>query len=115
MDRAKNIFSTILYFSAESALFSRRNRAVSSLEVDTSMNTLAHSPVQEQLSAVSVEPVIAKVADIAAAVMPSPRASAWYRLKDAIVTIYAYGLLAFGIFFPMLLAIWHMFFGPAAQ
>jgi len=79
------------------------------------MNTLAHSPAAGQLSAVSVEPVIAKVADIAAAVVPSPRASAWCRLKDAVVTIYAYGLLAFGIFFPLMLAIWHLFFGPAAQ
>jgi hypothetical protein len=115
MDRAKNIFSTILYFSAESALFSRRNRAVSSLEVDTSMNTLAHSPVQGQLSAVSVEPVIAKVADIAAAVVPSPRASAWYRLKDAVVTIYAFGLLGFGIFFPFVLVAWQVLFVPAGQ
>jgi len=113
--RAKNIFVAILYFSTESALFSRRNRAVSSIEVDTSMNTLAHPPVPGQLPAASVEPVIAKVADIAAAVVPSPRASDWDRLKDAIVTIYAYGLLAFGIFFPMLLAIWHMFFGPATR
>jgi hypothetical protein len=73
------------------------------------MNTLAHSPVPGQLSAVSVKPVVARVADMAAAVAPSPRGSAWYRLKDAIVTIYAYGLLAFGIFFPLLLAIWHTF------
>ena len=78
------------------------------------MNTLANSPAPGQLPDLSVQPVIAKVADIAAAVAPRPTSSTWRKLKDSIVIVYAYGLLAFGIFFPFLLAAWTAFFGPGA-
>ena len=32
-------------------------------------------------------------------------------VKDVLVSIYAYGLLLFGIFFPFAGAAWHVFFG----
>ena len=35
------------------------------------------------------------------------------QLKDILVSIYAYGVLLFGLFFPIVLAVWHAFFGPA--
>ncbi len=34
------------------------------------------------------------------------------KLKDILVSIYAYGVLAFGLFFPIVLATWYVFFGP---
>ncbi len=37
------------------------------------------------------------------------------KLKDILVSIYAYGVLLFGVFFPVVLAVWHTFFGPATQ
>lgn len=36
------------------------------------------------------------------------------RLKDILVSIYAYGVLLFGLLFPLVLAAWHVMFGPAA-
>ena len=79
------------------------------------MNTLANSPVTGHVPAVSVKPVIATVTDIAAAVVPKPRAAAWRKAMDTLVTIYAYGLLGFGLFFPWLLAAWYAVFGSAAH
>lgn len=38
-----------------------------------------------------------------------------HRLKDILVSIYAYGLLLFGLLFPFVLAAWHALFGPAAS
>lgn len=35
------------------------------------------------------------------------------RLKDTLVSIYAYGVLLFGLLFPIVLATWYAFFGPA--
>ena len=35
-------------------------------------------------------------------------------IKDVLVSIYAYGLLLFGLLFPPLGAAWHVFFGSAA-
>jgi hypothetical protein len=101
--------------ATESAQFHRRNCAVSSFEVDTSMNTMANSPVAGQVPELSVKPVVASVADIAVAVGLQPSASTWSKVTDTLTTIYAYGLLAFGLFFPLLLAAWHVFFGPAAR
>lgn len=78
------------------------------------MNTLATPPVPGKLPELSVEPVIAKVAEIAAAVAPSSPRSTWRKVKDILVIVYAYGLLAFGIFFPFVLAAWTALFGPQA-
>jgi hypothetical protein len=112
---AKNIFTAILYFAAESALFSCRTLRFPLSRSLLQMNTLGNSPAPGHLPHPSVEPVIARIADIAAAVVPAPRASSWHRLKDTLVTIYAYGLLGFGIFFPFILAAWHVLFEPAAR
>ncbi len=35
------------------------------------------------------------------------------KLKDILVSIYAYGVLLFGLTFPIVLAVWYTFFGPA--
>jgi len=37
------------------------------------------------------------------------------KLKDILVSIYAYGLLLTGLLAPPLGAAWHVFFGPGAQ
>lgn len=36
-------------------------------------------------------------------------------LKDILITIYAYGLLSFGLFFPFALAAWTAFFGSGPR
>jgi len=79
------------------------------------MNTLANSPVSGHEPALSVKPVLATVTDIATAVAQQPQASAWHKAMDTLATIYAYGLLGFGLFFPWLLAAWHAFYGSAAH
>jgi hypothetical protein len=78
------------------------------------MNTLANAPVPglAPLPAVAPESV---VAEIVAAASPIPRSSTWCRVKDILVMIYAYGLLGFGLFFPLLLAAWSLFLKPAAE
>jgi hypothetical protein len=78
------------------------------------MNTLATLPVPGKLPDLSVEPVITRVADMAAAVAPSSMPSTWHKVKDTVVVVYAYGLLAFGILFPFVLAAWTAMFGPGA-
>jgi len=72
---------------------------------------MATPPVPGKLPELSVEPVIARVAEIAAAVAPR---STWRKVKDTLIIVYAYGLLAFGILFPFVLAAWTAFFGPHA-
>ena len=81
------------------------------------MNNMAVTPVPGPASAPSVQPAaaVSAVAEIAANLVPNLPGSTLSRVKDALVTIYAYGLLAFGIFFPLLLAAWCAVFRPAAQ
>ena len=48
----------------------------------------------------------------ATAVAPHGFRRALRTLKDILVSIYAYGVFAFGVFFPIALAVWYAFFGP---
>jgi hypothetical protein len=70
---------------------------------DTSLPGLAPEPSRQNAAAA-----------IAAAV-PDLRESNLHRIKDILVTVYAYGLLGFGLFFPFVLAAWAAFFVPAGQ
>ena len=76
------------------------------------MNTVADTPVPGLASELSVQPAVAA---LAAAVVPNVREWTMRRLKDTLVAIYAYGLLAFGLLFPLALAAWAAFFGPDVQ
>ena len=38
-----------------------------------------------------------------------------HKLKDTLITIYAYGVLGFGLLFPFVLAAWYGIFAPAGQ
>ena len=71
------------------------------------MNIQANFPQPGLAPSLSVNPAAA-----IAAVVPMPHRSTLHRIKDLLVSIYAYGLLAFGVFFPPLLAAWYMTFGP---
>ena len=75
---------------------------------------MATPPLPGKLPELSVEPVIARVAEIAAAVTPSSPRSTWRKVKDILIIVYAYGLLAFGFLFPWVLAAWTALFGPHA-
>ena len=75
------------------------------------MNPVAEPPVQGLAPEPSPQPAIAA----AAAVIPQLRKSTLHRIKDILVTIYAYGLLGFGVFFPFVLAAWAVFFMPSGQ
>ena len=81
------------------------------------MNTLADAPVAGPAPKLAEQPAAAlsAVVDLAATVVPELPGSTWHRVKDLLVTIYAYGLLAFGVFFPLLLAAWRGIFEPAAR
>ncbi len=49
-----------------------------------------------------------------AAVVATPEHKrALRKLKDILVSIYAYGVLLFGLLFPVVLAVWHVLFAPA--
>lgn len=78
------------------------------------MNTLATPPVSGLVSEFSAKPVAA-VTDAALGLLPESRVGSLRRTKDVLVTIYAYGLLGFGVFFPFLLAAWKLLFGPVAE
>lgn len=75
------------------------------------MNTVADTP----LPGLAPEPSTQPAAAVIAAVVPHLRNSTPHRVKDILVTIYAYGLLGFGVFFPFVLAAWAAFFMPAGQ
>jgi hypothetical protein len=75
------------------------------------MNTVADTPVPG-LAPDSVPPAVAAGA---AVVAPDSHQWTWYRLKDILVTIYAFGLLGFGLLFPFLLVAWAVIFEPAGQ
>lgn len=81
------------------------------------MNITADAPVPGSVPELAEKPAAAlsAVADLAATVVPDLPASTWERVKDILVTTYAYGLLAFGIFFPLLLVAWRVIFEPAAR
>lgn len=81
------------------------------------MNTTADAPLPGPAPELAEKPAAAlsAVADLAASVVPELPGSTWDRVKDVLVTIYAYGLLAFGVFFPLLLAAWRVIFEPAAR
>ena len=81
------------------------------------MNTLADAPVPGSAHDLAEKPAAAlsAVADLAATVVQKLPDSTWHRVQDTLVTIYAYGLLAFGVFFPLLLAAWSVIFEPAAH
>lgn len=79
------------------------------------MNTLAETPVASHASAHSVHqsPAAAVVvAEIRKIVEPNLRRRKWHRVKELLVMMYAYGMLAFGVFFPLLLAAWAVVFWP---
>lgn len=86
-------------------------------EVDTSMNIMADAPVPGSAPDLAEKPAAAlsAVADLASIVAPILPDSNWHRVKDTLVAIYAYGLLAFGVLFPLLLAAWAVTFGPSAH
>ena len=74
------------------------------------MNTLTDSPVSVQQPDFPARPeVVAEIVTIAA---PNLRKWDSRRIKDLLVMIYAYGLLGFGILFPLLLAAWAAFIAP---
>ena len=78
------------------------------------MNTLASAPVPGLVPELPEKP-LAAVADIVTAAVPVPRKRTWQRTREILVLAYAYGLLGFGLFFPLLLAAWYLVFGPAGQ
>lgn len=78
------------------------------------MNTLANAPVPGLVPELPVK-TLSAVADLAAGVVPNPRSWTIQRVKDVAVSIYAYGLLGFGLLFPPTLMAWYLLFGPAAQ
>lgn len=81
------------------------------------MNTTADASLPGPAPELAEKPAAAlsAVADLAASVVPELPGSTWDRVKDVLVTIYAYGLLAFGVFFPLLLAAWRVIIEPAAR
>jgi len=83
-------------------------------EVDTSMNIMADAPIPGSAPDLAEKPAAAlsAVADLVSTVVPKLHESTWHRVMDALVVIYAYGLLAFGVLFPLLLAAWSVTFGP---
>lgn len=78
------------------------------------MNTLAETPDSSHLPDFSVQPTAATaaVAEIRTIVVPNLRRWNLQRVKDLLVMIYAYGLLGFGIGFPLALAAWAKLFWP---
>ena len=74
------------------------------------MNTLTDTPVSVQQPDFPAQPEI--VAETATLAAPNPRQRNSRRLKELLVMTYAYGLLGFGILFPLLLAAWAAFFAP---
>jgi len=78
------------------------------------MNTLTDSSVSGSQPDLSLPPqaAAAAVAEIATVVAPNLRKWNRRRIKDILVLIYAYGLLGFGIFFPLVLAAWAAIFWP---
>jgi hypothetical protein len=78
-------------------------------EVYLSMNILANTPAPGLEPIVSVHP---SVANIAATAMPKISETTMHQVKDTLVAIYAYGLLAFGMFFPVVLVAWKLMTGP---
>ena len=73
------------------------------------------SVADTSLQGLAPEPSLQPTAAAMAAVVPNLRKSNLQRIKDIAVTIYAYGLLGFGLFFPFVLAAWAAFFMPAGQ
>ena len=70
------------------------------------MNTVSNVPLPGLAPELPIQP--------ASAVSTSAQRRALYRLKDIVVTIYAYGLLLFGLLFPFVLAAWQAMSGSAA-
>lgn len=71
------------------------------------MNTVSNIPVPGLAPAVplpSATPVV----------LPDHK-RALRKLKDRLLSIYAYGLLSFGLLFPFALAAWTVLFGSAPQ
>lgn len=71
------------------------------------MNTAADAPLPGLAPDVSVHP--------AAAVIHKTRKWTVHRMKDVLITVYAFGLLGFGLLFPFILAAWSMIFWPPVQ
>lgn len=78
-------------------------------EVYISMNILANTPAPGLVPIVSVHH---SAANFAATAIPKVSESTMHRVKDTVVTIYAYGLLAFGMLFPVVLVVWKLMTGP---
>ncbi len=74
-------------------------------EVHTFMNAVSNIPLPGLAPELPLRP--------ATVVAESELGRALRKLKDILVSIYAYGLLLFGLTFPIVLAVWHAFFGPA--
>ena len=78
------------------------------------MSTMVDTPVPGLAPELSVQPA---AGPSAAAVVLPPYVGKWTRrrVKDILVAIYAYGLLAFGLLFPLVLAAWAAIFKPGVQ
>ena len=76
------------------------------------MSALATPPAPGLVSDTPVQPVAA-VTEAAASILPQTSGWTLKRTKDAVVTVYALGLLGFGVFFPFVLVAWKLLFGPA--
>ena len=70
------------------------------------MNTVSNVPLPGLAPEVPLQP--------ASTVTASDQGRVLHRLKDIVVTIYAYGLLLFGLLFPFVLAAWQAMSGSAA-
>lgn len=81
------------------------------------MNTLAETPVSSHVPDFSVQSLAAATAvtDIGTVVAPNLRKWNLRRVRDLLVMVYAYGLLAFGLCFPLVLAAWATLFWSAAK
>lgn len=79
------------------------------------MNTMANSPDPGLAPDLHAAPgaALSAVAKTAGTVLPDLRAPKMRRIKDTLVAIYAYGLLGFGVCFPLLMAAWYAFIRPA--
>jgi hypothetical protein len=75
------------------------------------MSALATPPVPGLVSDIPVKPVAA-VTDAVLGKMPESTGWTIERTKNVAVSVYAYGLLGFGVLFPFVLAAWKLLFNP---
>ncbi len=80
------------------------------------MSTMVGSPVAELSPAPGAEtaPPLQAAAAVAS-VLGATQVRPFRRFMDRLVAAYAYGILAFGVFFPFLLMAWYAVFKPATE